>query len=142
MSEDRSRFRIKKGDIEIEYEGKSSEVTTRYKEAFDWIKTVTISPPKPEAKKKEPEKKKEEKRGGVRTAVISPAIDDLIKEGFFDDFKNSTEVLAELRRKTVPVSDVTPVVVALNRRVPKKLDRIKDEQERWVYRKKQSSTGG
>lgn len=146
MSEDRSRFRIKKGDIEIEYEGKSSEVTARYKEAFEWIKTVAVTPPKPEPtkkpkKEKEPEEK-EERRGGRRTGVISPAIDKLIKEGFFDDFRNSTEVLEELRRKTVPVSSVMPVIMSLNRRVPKKLDRIKDEQGRWVYRKKQSSTGG
>lgn len=140
MSGDRSRFRIKKGDIEIEYEGKSSEVTTRYKEAFDWIKTVTISPPKPEAKKKEPEKKKEkkkeEKRGGVRTAVVSPAINELIKEGFLDDFKREHQVLEELRRKTVPVSGIRPVRSALSRRVPKTLDRIKDKEGKWVYRKK------
>jgi len=141
MSEDRSRFKIKKGDIEIEYEGKSAEVTARYKEAFEWIKTVTVTPLKPEPtetrpKEKESEKKKEEKRGGPRTGVISPAIDELIDEGFFNDFKTAAQVLEELRRKTVPVSTVMPVIMALNRRVPKKLDRIKDEQERWVYRKK------
>jgi len=140
MSEDKSRFKIRKGDIEIEYEGKSSEVTERYKEAFEWITTATVAPPKPEPtrklEKKDIEEKKEDKRGGVRTSVISPAIDELIKEGFFDDFKNSSEILKELRRKTVPVSSTQPVTMALNRRVPKKLDRIKDERGRWVYRKK------
>jgi len=141
MSEYRYRFKIKKGDIEIEYEGNSSEVNSRYKEAFDWIKTVTISPPKPEPKKEEePEKKKEEKkeekRGGARTAVISPAIDELIKEGFLDDFKRDYQVLEELRRKTIPVSGIVPVQSALNRRVPKILDRIKDKEDKWVYRKK------
>jgi hypothetical protein len=49
---------------------------------------------------------------------------------------NSSQVLEELRRKTVPVSDIDPVILALNRRVPKKLDRIKGKDERWVYRKK------
>ena len=146
MSEDKSRFKIKKGDIEIEYEGKSAEVTVRYEEAFEWIKTVRVAPPIPEAterpEEKESEKKKEEKRGGPRTGVISPAIDELSEEGFLDDFKNATQVLEELRRKTVPVSTVMPVIMALNRRVPKKLDRIKDEQGRWVYRKKPSTTGG
>jgi hypothetical protein len=141
MSEEKSRFRIKKGDIEIEYEGKSSEVNSRYEEAFEWIRTVTISPPKPEPKKdekpkEEKEKKKEEKRGGTRTAVISPAIDELIGEGFLDDFKGDHEVLEELRRKTVPVSGIKPVQSALNRRVPKTLDRIKDKEGKWVYRKK------
>jgi len=152
MSEDRSRFKIKKGDIEIEYEGKSAEANTRYKEAFEWIKTVTVAPSKREPlkeekkepkKKEEPEKKKEDRRGGLRARVISPAIDELIKEGFFDNFKNISEVFEELRRKTVPVSGTPPIINALNRRVKaKKLDRTRDEQGQWVYGKKQSSTGG
>jgi len=143
MSENRSRFRIKKGDLEVEYEGNSAEVGERYREVFEWIKTTKIAPPErklPREKRKEKEGEKEEKRGGRRTAVISPSIDKLIEEGFFDDFKNSTQVLEELRRKTVPVSNVMPVTMALNRRIPKKLDRIKDEQGRWVYRRKQSDT--
>ena len=135
MSENRSRFRIKKGDVEIEYEGKSTEVSSRYKEAFEWIKSLTLTTSKPPIKGEQKETKK--KRGGPRTGVISPAIDELIEEGFFDDWKNSTQVLEELKRRTVPVSGIKPVINALNRRVPKKLDRIKDEQERWVYRKKQ-----
>ena len=137
MSEDRSRFRIKKGDVEIEYEGKSTDVSSRYKEAFEWIKTLTLTTPKLPIKEEPKEKEPKKKRGGPRTGVISPAIDELIKEGFFDDWKNSTQVLEELKRRTVPVSGIKPVINALNRRVPKKLDRIKDEQERWVYRKKQ-----
>lgn len=145
VSEERARFRVKKGEIEIEYEGKSSEVNARYEEAFDWIKTATTTPsqkrPQKEEKKveKEPEKKKEEKRGGARTAVISPAIDELIKEGFLDDFKRDHQVLEELKRKTIPVSGINPVQNALNRRVPKILDRIKDKEGKWVYRKKTES---
>jgi len=137
MSEEKYRFRVKRGDIEIEYEGKSPEVNARFKEAFDWVKTVTVSPPKPEPKKeKELEEKKEKKRGGARTAVISPAIDELIEEGFLDDFKRADHVLDELTRKTVPVSGIEPVILALNRRVPKVLDRVKDKEGKWVYRKK------
>jgi len=137
MSEDKSRFRIKKGDIEIEYEGKSTEVSSRYREAFEWIKTLTLTTSKPPVKGEQKEKETKKKRGGPRTSVISPAIDELIEEGFFDDWKNSTQVLEELKRRTVPVSGIKPVINALNRRVPKKLDRIKDKQGRWVYRKKQ-----
>ena len=137
MSEDRSRFRIKKGDVEIEYEGKSTDVSSRYKEAFEWIKTLTSTTPKPPIREDKKEKEPKKRRGGPRTGVISPAIDGLIKEGFFDDWKNSTQVLEELKRKTVPVSGLQPVITALNRKVPKKLERIKDEQGRWVYRKKQ-----
>lgn len=141
MSEDKSRFKIRKGDIEIEYEGKSSEVTKRYKEAFEWIKTATVASPKPEPigkpKKGKNEKEKKAKTGGPRTAVIAPAIDKLIEEGFLDDFKKTSQILEELRRKTVPVSHMARVSTALNRRVPAKLDRIKDDQGRWVYRKRQ-----
>lgn len=138
MSENRSHFRIKKGEIEIEYDGKSDEVTSKFSEIFDWIKTApTILPPSREPTFQEPGKEKA-KKGGPRTGVISPAIDDLIKEGFLSDFKNTSEVLEELRRKTVPVSDVTPVINALNRKVPKVLERIKDKEGRWVYRKKPS----
>lgn len=134
MSEGRAHFRVKKGEIEIEYEGKSSEVNERYKEAFDWIKTATITPsekkpPKEEKKIERKPKKNEEKRGGARTAVISPAIDELIKGGFLDDFNRDRQVLEELERKTIPVSGIKPVRNALNRRVPRILDRIKDKKE-------------
>ena len=72
----------------------------------------------------------------MRTGVIAPAIDELISEGFLNEFKNASQILEELRRKTVPVSEVKVVTNALNRRVPKTLDRIKDQQGKWVYRKK------
>jgi uncharacterized protein YjhX (UPF0386 family) len=132
MSEDRARFRIKVGEIEIEYEGKSTEVSMLYKEAFEWVKA---SAKIPSELKEEKEVKK--RRGGPRTGVISQAIDRLIDEGFFDDFKNSTQVFEELKRRTIPVSRIERVITALNRKVPEKLDRIKDSQNRWVYRKKQ-----
>ena len=137
MSEDRSRFRIKKGDLEIEYEGKSTEVSSRYKEVFEWIKTFISTVPEPLIKEEQKEKEPKKRKGGPRSSVISSAIDDLIEEGFFDDWKNSSQVLEELKRKTVPVSGIQSVINALKRRVPKKLERIKNERGLWVYRKKQ-----
>lgn len=137
---------MKKGDIEIEYEGRSEEVTARYQEAFEWIKTFSVGTPKPKPaikqKREKPEEKKEDKRGGARTGIIAPAIDELIKDGFLNDFKSATQVIEELKRKTIPISGRQPVITALNRRVPKKLRRIKDENKQWVYRKTQSDTGG
>lgn len=145
MSEGRASFRVKKGEIEIAYEGKMSEVNERYEEALEWIKSVTIISPKEsklkekkKVKKKKSESGKKTKRGGIRTHVISDAIDVLIKEGFVDDFKRDRQILEELRRKNVPVSDYKPVQNALNRRVPKTLDRIKDNNGKWVYRRKQN----
>ena len=139
MSEDRSRFKIKKGDIEIEYEGRSEEVSKQYKEAFEWIRTSVTRTRKLEPARDEEVmlKKKKGKRGGLRPPVISPEIDKMIDEGFFDDFRHPNQVFEELRRRNVPISNIKAVVAALNRRVPKKLDRIKDDKGDWVYRKRQ-----
>jgi hypothetical protein len=138
MSEDRSRFKIKKEDIEIEYEGKSSEVTERYREAFEWIKTVIPAPPEPKVSKKKKEKKeKEEKkpdrRGGTRSNIVSRAIDDLITEGWLDTPKKASDVFAELQRRTVPGAKLNNANEALKRRVPRVLDRIKDTNGKWTY---------
>lgn len=79
---------------------------------------------------------KQDKRGGLRSSVVSPAIDELMAESFFKDFKSADQVCAELKRKTVPVTDIKTVNEALKRRVPKTLDRIKGEEGKWVYRRK------
>jgi hypothetical protein len=140
MSEERSYFKMKKGDIEIEYEGTSSEVSSKFSEIFEWLKTAPVTPLPPKPREgvlpKPVEDERRERRGGARSAVISPAIDGLVEEGFLDAFKNANQVYEELKRKTVPVSGVEPVIGALNRRIPETLDRIKDDQGRWVYRKK------
>ena len=142
MSENRSRFRMKKGDIEIEYEGESAEVTARYQEAFEWIKTGVIPATKPRPPKEkekvegtEPEKKPD-KRGGLRTAVVSKEIDKLSEEGWLDDFKKVEEVRAELERRAVRGAYRRAVDTALRRRVGKTLERVKDTNGKWAYRKK------
>ena len=139
--EERARFRIRKGDFEIEYEGKASEVNARYKDVMEWVKTEkNAPPPEPKIVRGHKRKKKEvtqpKKRGGQRPAVIAPEIDKLIEDGFLNDFKRVSDVAEELKRLTIPVSGVIPVQVALNRRVPKTLERIKDSEGKWVYRKK------
>jgi DNA-binding PadR family transcriptional regulator len=84
----------------------------------------------------EQKQQKEDRRGGSRSSVVSPAIDELMAEGFLKDFKTADQVYAELKRKAVPVIDTHTVNEALKRRVPKTLDRIKGEQGKWVYRRK------
>ena len=76
--------------------------------------------------KQSEEKKKEEKRGGARSSVVSRAIDDLINEGWLDDFRKVPEVMEELKRRNVRGAYYEAVQGALNRRVPEKLDRVKD----------------
>lgn len=84
----------------------------------------------------EGKEQKQDRRGGLRSSVVSPAIDELQREDFFKEFKTADEVFAELKRKAVPVTDINTVNEALKRRVPKTLDRIKGEKGKWIYRKK------
>jgi len=136
---------MRKGDIEIEYQGTPSEVSSKFSEAFDWLKgaTVVTEPSRPSVESgdvsvRPPEGGKQGRKGvgGARTPVISPAIDKLIEEGFLDDFKPVPEITKELRRRTVPVSGDNRVSTALNRKIPKTLERIEDDQGRWVYRRR------
>jgi hypothetical protein len=39
LSESKAHFKVKKDNIEIEYEGNPSEVDARFKEIFEWVKT-------------------------------------------------------------------------------------------------------
>lgn len=136
LSVEKSRFKIKKGDIEIEFEGDSKEVNPRYEEAFEWVKTATVHTLAPPETKPAEEKKKEEKRGGARSSVVSRAIDTLIEEGWFDEFRKVSDVIEELKRRIVPGTYHEAVIGALNRRVPEKLDRVKDTDGKWTYGRK------
>ena len=134
MSEEKSRFRIKKDNIEIEFEGKPSDVAARYEEAFEWIKTVTVTVPKHKVSK-EKKKKEEEKKPTVRTKGVATEVGKLIKEGWLDDYKRNTEVLKELERRAIAGVYIQAVDSALRKRVGKTLERKKDDKDRWVYRR-------
>lgn len=141
MSENISHFRIKKGDIEIEYFGTLKDVDSRYKEALDWVKSATmITPPKPSippVKPEEPRRLGQTGRGGRRSPIISKAIDEIISEGFLDEARTPSEVLEELERKTVPGVEINNVNEALKRKVKKGvLDRIKGSGKEYNYIKK------
>jgi len=47
MSEEKSHFRIRKGDIEIEYSGKPSDVNRQFKVASEWVKGIIVVTPPP-----------------------------------------------------------------------------------------------
>jgi len=143
MSEDKSHFKIKKGDIEIEYSGETEDVNSRYKEALNWIKTTTTSAlPSPKqpisTKHKEPIAKTG--RGGHRSPIVSKAVDQLIAEGFLDSAKTPSEVYSELERKVVPGITNLNVSEALKRRARKGvLGRIKGAGEEYNYLKKKTT---
>jgi hypothetical protein len=139
MSEERSRFKIKKGDIEIEYSGMPKDVDSKYKEALDWVKstTVTTSAPPKEPSAGRPKEPGKPARGGRRSPIISNAIDQMISEGDLDKAKITSEVLAELKIKAVPGVTIYNVGEALKRKARKGiLDRIKGAGKEYSYIKK------
>jgi hypothetical protein len=139
MSEERSHFKIKKGDIEIEYSGMQKDVDSKYKEAFDWVKSATVttttpSPKEPPGKQKEPGKPG---RGGRRSPIISNAIDQMVSDGELDKAKTTSQVLEYLTTKAVPGVTFHNVDEALRRKARKGvLDRIKGAGEEYSYIKK------
>ena len=139
MSENRSHFKIKKGDIEIEYSGIPQDVDSKYKEALDWIKsaTVTTSAPLKEPSGGKQRDSGKQGHGGQRLPIVSNAIDQIISEGTLDKAKTASEVLAELERKAVPGVEIRNVGEALKRKARKGvLDRIKGAGEEYSYIKK------
>jgi len=136
MSEAKSRFRIRKGEIEVEYEGLVKDVNERYKEALEWLKSI---PKTVEEKKirheKEGKVEEKEKRGGARKSLYSPKIDELISEGFFKlpDKKRRGDVVKALQEKGLPVTGKEKVILnALKRRLDTTLKGTKIGDE-WVF---------
>ena len=133
MSERKARFRIRKGEMEIEYEGSSNDVNNRYNEAFEWLKTVPI---RREKKTKEhEEEKKEGKRGGARKSLFSPKIDELIKDDFFKlpNKRKVEDVIKDLQEKGLPVVGKKKAILeALKRRLDKTLKGTKSGRE-WFF---------
>ena len=134
MSEEKSRFRIKKGEIEIEYEGPSKEVNERYREAFEWLKS--LRPENREEKHSDEEQTGlEEKRGGARKELFSPKIDALIKGNYFKlpNKRKVSDVMKTLKEQGLPTSSKDKaVLISLKRRLGKTLKGTKEEKE-WVF---------
>lgn len=136
MSEGKSRFRIKNGEIEIEYEGSSRDVNERFSEVFEWVRSV---PRKRIEKKKVEEKieeKKEEKRGGPRKSIYPSEIQRLKEENFFGTKKSLDDVIKELESRGMPTRGKRSAIRnALIRDTRKKDSRLKGTKEDnvWVF---------
>jgi hypothetical protein len=87
LSENKSRFKIRKGEIEIEFEGPAEEVSNKYKEAFDWVKSVfpqeNLEPKKQKSAVTKIDNKEEKKKGTRGPEIWAPAIESLIGDSFF-----------------------------------------------------------
>ena len=122
MAEERSHFRIRNGEIEIEYDGPLQDVNERYAEAFEWLKGST-SPIIGSLTKGEKAKQETDTKKGTRGPEIwSPAIDTLIKDGFFKlpNKRQRKDVVKALENKALPVQGKGDAIkTALTRKVRK-----------------------
>jgi len=125
---DSARFRVRSGDFELEYEGPSDLVESRYADA---LKLLQDKPLPPKVRGQDIQKKAG--RGGLRVNVISEALDALIGENWFKSKRSIDSVVLELQNRKVPGVVKQNVRVALNRRVrARKMKSIKDNGE-WIY---------
>lgn len=133
------RFRIKSGEIEIEYEGEDSK--EKYEAAFDWVRqnpapVAPARPPSGAPAADGEEKKKEDRRGGQRSAVISPAIDKLLESGWFGEHRKNSDIVQELKNRGTPgVSDDNVNAACMRRVRDGKLETILDEGQRVFWAK-------
>ena len=136
MSEDRSRFKIRNEEIEIEYEGSPKDVNERYDKAFEWISSVPREGKRKKGEKKEEEKKEEKKKGTRGPAIWSPAINTLIEEGYFKlpNRRTRAEVEKALEDKALPASGKkSQILIALTRKVRRGDLKGTKGPEGWVF---------
>jgi hypothetical protein len=110
LAESKNHFKIRNGDVEIEYEGPLTEVNKRFDKAYEW---ATNSPPKATHKEKiekeeqsedtDAKKEKKDKRGGIRKPIFAPTIQRLIEEGFFKEKRSVDDVIKKFEEKGLPV---------------------------------------
>jgi len=128
MTSSTARFRVRSGELEIEYEGPSDLVESRY---LDALKLLQTKPLRAEAQIQDAPRKAG--RGGLRVSVISEALDALIGENWFKSKRSKDSVVLELQNRRVPGADKNNVGVSLDRRVrARKLKSIKDNGD-WIY---------
>lgn len=140
MAESKNHFRIRNGEIEIEYEGPLAEVNKRFDKAYDWAtsqKIVTL-------KKKEKEKTtdddqvagKKDKRGGARKEIYPPWIQKMKGEDFFKQKKSLDDVIKRVADLGVPTKGkrtaIRNALLSDTRKKDSKLHATK-EGENWFF---------
>lgn len=137
LSEVKSRFRIRNGEIEIEYEGPLKDVNEHYEDAFEWLTTrQTKRREKQKEKVEEEEGKKKGKRGGARKPIYPPEIQRLKDDNFFETKKSLDEVVKAFESRGVPTRGKRVAIRnALVRDTRKKDSSLKatKEDDTWVF---------
>ena len=136
MSEIKSHFRIRRGEIEVEYDGPVEEVNRRYDEAFEWIKSNLKIEHTEDAAFREGKVSGDRKRTTTTREIWSPAVDALIKEGFFKlpAKRNTSEVLKALGDKALPTQGKSHTIsTTLARKVRKGNLKGTKGPDGWVF---------
>jgi len=136
LSDIKSRFRIRNGEIEIEYEGPLREVNLRYESAFEWLTSTRAKKIGKREEKKAEEKGKKEKRGGARRPIYGSKIEELIAEGFFEKRKSLDDVTKGLVPKNVPTRGFgarNAIIGNLRRKIAKKDAKLKGAKEEGTW---------
>jgi hypothetical protein len=135
LAEKRHRFKIRSGEIEIEYEGSPNEVNERYDDALKWLDSH--QPRKTKTEKIEPDKKdQKDRRGGARKAIYPPWIQKLKEEGFFQSKKTLDETIKQFESMGVPTrSKRSSIRNALINDTHKQGSKLKSTKEgnTWVF---------
>ena len=138
LSEMKNRFRVRNGEMEIEYEGSLNEVNKRYDKALEWLTSEQITSTKQKGKDQNASVAKKDKRGGARKPIYGEKIDELVDEGFFSKRKSLDEVIKGLVPKNVPTRDAkarNAILSNLRRKIANKNAKLKGttEQDVWYF---------
>jgi hypothetical protein len=142
LTESKNHFKIRNGEIEIEYEGPLAEVNKRFDKAYEW---ATRSPPRVIKEKTEDEeesedvdtkKEKKGKRGGARKPIFAPTIQRLIEEGFFKEKKSVDDVIKKFEELGLPVrGKKNAIVTSLRYETSKRDSKLKSTrvENTWYF---------
>jgi hypothetical protein len=130
-NDDRARFRVKTASFEVEFEGPAQSASSKYDAMVLHLSLAKLTPL--EADDSSAPVNAKSKRGGIRSSVISEALDKLIDEGWLKTKRTHEGIFVELQNRRVPGVEKGNVKVALDRRVRNgRLKSIRDGDD-WVY---------
>jgi hypothetical protein len=89
-----SRFRLRRGDVEVEFEGEAKEVAQRFDEMFTWMQGSTPKRPEVEGTEKKPKFKKT-----GESKAIEERIGTLKGEGYFETPRELGDVRTEMKTR-------------------------------------------
>jgi hypothetical protein len=104
LAESKNHFKIRNGDIEIEYEGPLTEVNKRFDETYKWVTSQKTKTPKKKEKETDEaqEENKKDKRGGPRKGIYPQWVQKFKKDGFFKQKKSLDEVIKKFEDSGIP----------------------------------------